>query len=95
MRPDLIGVFLDNGFGVPLPIFINKKTHEPIVDENVNQRIYEIFKAEGSDAWYKRDKSDFLGKEYNANDFAKVEDIVEVWFDSGSTHTFVLENRKI
>ncbi|EMH79718.1 isoleucine--tRNA ligase [alpha proteobacterium HIMB114] len=81
-------------WGVPLPIFINKKTHEPIVDENVNQRIYEIFKAEGSDAWYKRDKSDFLGKKYNVNDFAKVEDIVEVWFDSGSTHTYVLENRQ-
>ena len=81
-------------WGVPLPIFIDKKTHEPIIDEEVNKRIYEIFKAEGSDAWYKRDQSEFLGKNYNSNDYSKVEDIVEVWFDSGSTHTYVLENRE-
>ena len=80
-------------WGVPLPIFIDKKTHEPIIDEEVNKRIYEIFKSEGSDAWYKRDQSEFLGKNYNSNDYSKVEDIVEVWFDSGSTHTYVLENR--
>jgi len=79
---------------VPLPIFIDKKTHEPIIDEEVNKRIYEIFKAEGSDAWYKRDQSEFLGKNYNSNDYSKVEDIVEVWFDSGSTHAYVLENRE-
>ena len=81
-------------WGVPLPIFINKKTHEPIIDDEVNKRIYEIFKKEGSDAWYKKDLSEFLGNNYNSNDYSKVEDIVEVWFDSGSTHTYVLENRK-
>ena len=81
-------------WGVPLPIFINKKTHEPIIDDQVNERIYNIFKKEGSDAWYKRDLSEFLGEKYNKDEYAKVEDIVEVWFDSGSTHTYVLENRK-
>ena len=81
-------------WGVPLPIFIEKNTHEPVIDEEVNKRIYEIFKAEGSDAWYKRDQSEFLGKNYNPNDYVKVEDIVEVWFDSGSTHAYVLENRE-
>ena len=81
-------------WGVPLPIFIDKETHEPIVDDEINLKIYEIFKNEGSDAWYKRDKADFLGKKYNSEKYAKVEDIVEVWFDSGSTHTYVLENRK-
>ncbi|MEK9894241.1 MAG: class I tRNA ligase family protein, partial [Pelagibacteraceae bacterium] len=81
-------------WGVPLPIFINKKTHEPIIDDQVNERIYNIFKKEGSDAWYKRDLSEFLGEKYNKDEYVKVEDIVEVWFDSGSTHTYVLENRK-
>ncbi len=81
-------------WGVPLPIFIDKKTHEPIIDDEINSKIYEIFKNEGSDAWYKRDKSDFLGKKYDSEKYVKVEDIVEVWFDSGSTHTYVLENRE-
>ncbi|WP_440679011.1 isoleucine--tRNA ligase [Candidatus Pelagibacter sp. HIMB1517] len=81
-------------WGVPMPIFIDKQTHEPIVDEEVNKRIYEIFKTEGSDAWYKRDQSEFLGKNYDSDKYVKVEDIVEVWFDSGSTHSYVLENRE-
>jgi len=81
-------------WGVPLPIFINKKNHEPLIDDEVNKNIYEIFKKEGSDAWYKRNLSDFLGEKYNSEEYNKVEDIVEVWFDSGSTHAYVLENRK-
>ena len=81
-------------WGVPMPIFINKKTHEPVLDEEVNKRVYEIFLKEGSDAWYRRDKSEFLGEKYNSDEYKKVEDIVEVWFDSGSTHSYVLENRQ-
>ena len=81
-------------WGVPLPIFVNQKTLEPIIDDEVNQNIYKIFKKEGSDAWYKRDISDFLTSEYNSKDFKKINDIVEVWFDSGSTHTYVLEKRE-
>ena len=81
-------------WGVPLPIFINKKTLEPLLDDEVNNRIYEIFKKDGSDAWYKRDISNFLGDNYNSDEYNKVDDIVEVWFDSGSTHTYVLENRE-
>ena len=81
-------------WGVPLPIFIDKKTQEPIVDDEVNNKIYEIFLKEGSDAWYKRNISDFLTKKYNSEDFQKIEDIVEVWFDSGSTHSYVLESRE-
>jgi len=81
-------------WGVPLPIFINKKTHEPIIDDEINNKIFEIFLKEGSDAWYTRDLSDFLNKKYKAEEYRKVDDIVEVWFDSGSTHSYVLENRK-
>jgi isoleucyl-tRNA synthetase len=80
-------------WGVPLPIFINKKTHEPLLDDDVNSRIFEIFKKEGSDAWYKKVSSEFLGAKYKSDDYQKVEDIVEVWFDSGSTHAYVLEKR--
>ena len=80
-------------WGVPLPIFIDSETHEPIIDDEINSKIYEIFKKEGSDAWYKRSKSDFLGEKYDSKKYKKVEDIVEVWFDSGSSHTYVLENR--
>ena len=81
-------------WGVPLPIFIDKNTHQPIIDDEVNQRVYDIFKKEGSDSWYKRDNSDFLGEKYKSENYVKVEDIVEVWFDSGSTHSYVLESRK-
>ena len=81
-------------WGVPLPIFIDKNTHQPIIDDEVNQRVYDIFKKEGSDSWYKRDNSDFLGEKYKSENYVKVEDIVEVWFDSGSTHSYVLERRK-
>ncbi len=81
-------------WGVPLPIFINKKTHDPIIDDEVNNKIFEIFRKEGSDAWYKREISDFLIEKYKSEEFKKVDDIVEVWFDSGSTHSYVLENRK-
>ncbi len=81
-------------WGVPLPIFIDKNTHQPIVDDEVNFKVYDIFKKEGSDAWYKRDISDFFGQKYKAENYIKVDDIVEVWFDSGSTHSYVLENRK-
>jgi isoleucyl-tRNA synthetase len=80
-------------WGVPLPIFIDSETHEPIIDDEINSKIYEIFKKEGSDAWYKRSISDFIGEKYDSKKYKKVEDIVEVWFDSGSSHTYVLENR--
>ena len=80
--------------GVPLPIFINKKTQQPLKDKKVIDNIANIFEKEGSDCWFTDDASRFLGKEHNANEFEKLNDIVEVWFDSGSTHTFVLEKRE-
>ncbi|MCF6196744.1 MAG: class I tRNA ligase family protein, partial [Emcibacter sp.] len=49
--------------------------------------------AEGADAWYAHDAASFLGDAYEADDYEKVEDILDVWFDSGSTHAFVLEQR--
>ena len=81
-------------WGVPIPIFVHKKTGKPLVDKEVFEKIEEIFKQEGSDAWFTKKSQDFLGSKYHENDFTKVNDIVEVWFDSGSTHSYVLEKRE-
>jgi len=80
-------------WGVPLPIFVNKKTGEPLRDAKVIERVAEAFETEGGDAWFASDPQRFLGNDYSADDFEQVTDVVEVWFDSGSTHAFVLEAR--
>ncbi len=92
-RPDWC-VSRQRVWGVPLPIFINKKTSEILVDDEVFNNIAKIYEKEGSDCWFSDDPQKFLGKKYKAEDFEKSSDIVEVWFDSGSTHSFVLEKRK-
>ena len=92
-RPDWC-VSIQRVWGVPLPIFINKKTNEILVDDEVNENIASIYEKEGSDCWFSDDPQKFLGKKYKAEDFEKLSDIVEVWLDSGSTHSFVLEKRE-
>ena len=91
-RPDWC-VSRQRAWGVPITIFINKETGEPLKDQKVIDRIGDIFEVEGSDAWYSSDPQRFLGDKYDANDYEQITDIVEVWFDSGSTHAFVLEGR--
>jgi len=79
-------------WGVPLAIFVEKKSGTVLNDPAVNARIGQAFEAEGADAWYNSPPSRFLGNDRNPEDFEQVQDIVDVWFDSGSTHVFTVED---
>ncbi len=91
-RPDWC-VSRQRVWGVPLPIFVSKKTKEILVDDEVIENIASIYEKEGSDCWFSDDPQRFLGNKYKSSEYDKLSDIVEVWFDSGSTHSFVLEKR--
>lgn len=80
-------------WGVPIALFINKKTNEVLVDDDVFNRVLESFRKEGIEAWHNHDISYFLDGKYNHEDYEKVMDTLEVWFDSACSHHYVLENR--
>ncbi|MDD2324569.1 MAG: isoleucine--tRNA ligase [Alphaproteobacteria bacterium] len=81
-------------WGVPIALFVSKKTGEPLKDQAVLDRIAASFDQEGADAWYTRDPQTYLGDSYRAEEFDQVFDIVDVWFESGSTHSLCLDQTK-
>ena len=91
-RPDWC-ISRQRAWGVPIAIFVNKQSGEPLRDQAVMDRVVSAFEREGSDAWYASPPSRFLGPDYDPDDFEQITDIVDVWFESGSTHSFVLEGR--
>ena len=91
-RPDWV-LSRQRAWGVPIAVFVNRKTGVVLRDQAVIDRVAAAVEAEGADAWFSREPQDFLGNDYRAENFEQVTDILDVWFDSGSTHSFVLEAR--
>jgi isoleucyl-tRNA synthetase len=89
-RPDWV-LSRQRAWGVPLAIFVEKKSGQVLNDKAVFDRITEAFEDEGADAWFTSPPSRFLGEGRNPEDYEQITDILDVWFDSGSTHVFVVE----
>ncbi|MGI4851165.1 MAG: isoleucine--tRNA ligase [Janthinobacterium lividum] len=80
-------------WGVPIALFVDKRTGQPLNDLKVNQRIVNAVSQEGADAWFTSSPERFLGSDHDVKNFEQVKDILDVWFDSGTTQYFVLEKR--
>ncbi|HEY4203039.1 MAG TPA: isoleucine--tRNA ligase [Devosiaceae bacterium] len=93
-RPDWV-LSRQRAWGVPIAVFVNRETGEILKDETVNHRIGQAFEEEGADAWFKPGAAErFLGSAYNSADWEMINDILDVWFESGTTHSWVLKNKQ-
>jgi isoleucyl-tRNA synthetase len=91
-RPDWC-ISRQRAWGVPIALFVHKTSGEVLKDKGVLERIAATFEKDGADAWYSKKPEEFLGAQYKAADYTQVFDIVDVWFESGSTHAFVLDQK--
>jgi isoleucyl-tRNA synthetase len=91
-RPDWV-ISRQRAWGVPIALYVHRKTGEYLRDAVVNSRIIRAFHEGGADAWFGADHQALLGNGYSLEEFEPVTDILDVWFDSGSTHSYVVEAR--